>query len=74
MKKPKTGSLTRVIHLMPDFVSEALQENNLMVAYYHRPAYQQNDYVGWIARAKRLETKTKRLSQIPNDIGHAIVT
>jgi hypothetical protein len=29
-----------------------------------RPAYQQNDYIGWINRVKRQATKVKRLSQM----------
>jgi hypothetical protein len=28
------------------------------------PPYQQNDYIGWITRAKRQETKEKRLAQM----------
>ena len=42
---------------MPDFVREALIASGLMEAYRERPPYQQNDYVGWINRAKRLATK-----------------
>ena len=40
---------------MPDYICTALNERGLMDAYHSRPAYQQNDYVGWITRAK-LET------------------
>ena len=35
-----------------------------MDAYKERPAYQQNDYVSWITRGKKLETKDKRLQQM----------
>jgi len=49
---------------MPDFVQAALVARNLMEAYRERPAYQQNDYIGWITRAKRPETVQKRLSQM----------
>lgn len=49
---------------MPDFVKQALIENDLYQAYSSRPAYQQNDYLGWINRAKRPETKKKRLDQM----------
>lgn len=38
---------------MPDFVSQALAARGLEQAYRDRPAYQQNDYIGWITRAKR---------------------
>jgi uncharacterized protein YdeI (YjbR/CyaY-like superfamily) len=53
---------------MPEFVSDALHENDLMNAYLERPAYQQNDYVGWIARGKRPETKAKRLNQMLEEL------
>ena len=35
-----------------------------MDAYRARPDYQQNDYLGWINRAKRPETKERRLQQM----------
>ena len=49
---------------MPGFVIEALESSNLMNAYNERPAYQQNDYIGWITRAKRESTRNKRLHQM----------
>ena len=49
---------------MPDFVRDALLEHGLTEAYRRRPPYQQNDYIGWITRAKRQETKEKRLAQM----------
>lgn len=36
--------------------------------YRERPAYQQNDYLGWIDHAKREETKEKRLRQMPEEL------
>lgn len=53
---------------MPDFVKTALEANGLMDAFHERPAYQQNDYLGWIARAKREGTKLKRLQQMLNEL------
>jgi uncharacterized protein YdeI (YjbR/CyaY-like superfamily) len=53
---------------MPDFVKTALEERNLMNAFNERPAYQQNDYIGWISRAKRQETKLKRLQQMLDEL------
>jgi hypothetical protein len=35
-----------------------------MDAYRQRPAYQQNDYIGWITRAKLPATRQKRLDQM----------
>ena len=57
----KNARLGRPRHVMPKFVKEALEERGLMDAYEERPAYQQNDYVGWINEAKRPDTKEKRL-------------
>jgi uncharacterized protein YdeI (YjbR/CyaY-like superfamily) len=53
---------------MPRFVNQALEERGLMDAYKERPAYQQNDYVGWINGAKRPETKERRLQQMLNEL------
>jgi uncharacterized protein YdeI (YjbR/CyaY-like superfamily) len=39
-----------------------------MAAYDARPAYQRNDYLGWIAQAKREETKAKRLAQMLDEL------
>ncbi len=62
------GNLSRPIQPMPDFVGEALNRHGLTTAYRARPAYQQNDYVGWINRAKRPETKLKRLEQMLEEL------
>jgi uncharacterized protein YdeI (YjbR/CyaY-like superfamily) len=35
-----------------------------MKEYRARPAYQQNDYLGWINRAKRDQTRQRRLGQM----------
>ena len=55
-------------HPMPAFVRDALIESDLMELYSERPPYQQNDYVGWIAGAKREETKQKRLAQMLDEL------
>ena len=60
--------LKRPRHEMPPFVREALLERGLMEAYRSRPPYQQNDYLGWINRAKREETKRKRLAQMLDEL------
>ncbi len=62
------SNLQRPKHPMPDFVRRALEESNLTGAYKARPAYQQNDYIGWIAHAKRQETKEKRLLQMLEEL------
>ncbi len=68
MSDDKSNNLKRRRHPMPEFVREALEGHTLMSAYQARPAYQQNDYIGWITRAKRQETKTKRLTQMLEEL------
>lgn len=53
---------------MLGFVREALEQHGLVQAFDRRPAYQRNDYLGWIARAKRAETQLKRLSQMLDEL------
>lgn len=53
---------------MPDFIRAALSARGLMEAYLSRPPYQQNDYVGWINRAKLEATKQKRLNQMLDEL------
>lgn len=61
-------ALTRDINPMPDDIRAAVAERGLTGAYQARPAYQRNDYLGWIARAKRPETKEKRLRQMLEEL------
>ena len=62
------NSLKRPRYPMPDFIFEALNERGLMEAYRARPPYQQNDYIGWITRAKRQETRQKHLNQLLDEL------
>ena len=39
-----------------------------MSDYERRPRYQRNDYLGWIARAKRPDTREKRIRQMLDEI------
>ena len=64
----KDIQLKRPIHPMPKFVELALEARGLMADYRSRPAYQQNDYIGWIIDAKRQETKEKRLHQMLDEL------
>jgi uncharacterized protein YdeI (YjbR/CyaY-like superfamily) len=61
-------SLKRPQNPMPGFVKQALEKSNLMGEYKSRPAYQQNDYIGWINDAKLKETKEKRLQQMLEEL------
>jgi uncharacterized protein YdeI (YjbR/CyaY-like superfamily) len=53
---------------MPEYVERALEERGLMEAYRARPDYQQNDYIGWIERAKREDTRVRRLEQMLDEL------
>jgi hypothetical protein len=66
--KKATSRLKRPRYPMPGFVRVALVGRNLMEAYRARPPYQQNDYIGWITRAKFDATKEKRLAQMLDEL------
>lgn len=61
-------ALTRDLQPMPDEVRVALESRGLVEAYAARPAYQRNDYLGWIARAKRPDTRERRLRQMLDEL------
>jgi uncharacterized protein YdeI (YjbR/CyaY-like superfamily) len=60
--------LQRPRHPIPKYVRDALVESDLMTAYEARPPYQRNDYIGWITRAKKEETREKRLAQMLKEL------
>jgi uncharacterized protein YdeI (YjbR/CyaY-like superfamily) len=62
------STLKRPIHKIPKYVREALAKRGLMEAYRSRPAYQQNDYIGWITSAKLRTTQDKRLDQMLDEL------
>ena len=68
MDEDKFRNLKRPRYPMPKFIEEALVQHDLMETYQERPAYQQNDYIGWITRAKRQETIEKRLVQMLDEL------
>ena len=61
-------ALTRPKNPMPDDIRDLLEARGLMAAYQSRPPYQRNDYLGWIGRAKRPETRQKRLDQMLQEL------
>lgn len=73
MRDDKFSNLKRPRYPMPDFVKEALEDRGLIEAYWDRPAYQQNDYIGWITRAKRPATVEKRLNQMLDELARGDV-
>jgi uncharacterized protein YdeI (YjbR/CyaY-like superfamily) len=58
---------------MPTDVAEALSKNRVLDAYQSRPPYQRNDYLGWIGRAKRPETRAKRIEQMLDELARGDV-
>mgnify|MGYP001816093476 CR=1 FL=1 len=68
MTEQDFSNLKRPRNPMPDFVKAALDARGLTDAYRARPAYQQNDYIGWITRAKRPVTVDKRLAQMLDEL------
>jgi hypothetical protein len=60
--------LKRDVQPMPGMVRRALDARKLMDAYRARPDYQQNDYLGWINKAKLDDTKRKRLDQMLDEL------
>lgn len=61
-------ALKRPLHPMSEDVRIALEQSGLMAAYQSRPPYQQNDYIGWIERAKQPQTRQKRLAQMLREL------
>jgi uncharacterized protein YdeI (YjbR/CyaY-like superfamily) len=53
---------------MAEDVRSALAERGLVDDYAARPAYQQNDYLGWIERARRPATRLKRIEQMLDEL------
>lgn len=62
------SKLKRSRYPMPSFIRQALVDAAVLSSYRARPAYQQNDYIGWIVRAKQEETKLKRLHQMISEL------
>jgi uncharacterized protein YdeI (YjbR/CyaY-like superfamily) len=68
MREEQARRLKRPIYPMPDFIQRALLKHGLLEAYQKRPAYQQNDDIGWITRAKQQVTREKRLQQMLDEL------
>ncbi len=61
-------TLQRPKNPMPDDIALRLATQGLQSAYDARPPYQRNDYLGWIGRAKRPETREKRIAQMLDEL------
>ncbi|SHH06612.1 YdeI/OmpD-associated family protein [Pedobacter caeni] len=71
--KKELKDLKRALNEMPDDIKEALIAAEVFDLYQARPPYQQNDYLGWIGRAKLPETKKKRLQQMLTELKNGTV-
>lgn len=60
MKRPKQP--------MPPDVDQALRSAGVLDAYRERPAYQRNDYLGWIGQAQRDVTRANRVRQMVDEL------
>lgn len=61
-------SLKRDIQKMPSDVEKALKKEGLVDKYKARPAYQKNDYLAWIKRAKQDKTRESRINQMLSEL------
>ena len=64
----ESSRLKRPLYPMPEDFLKFLEKEDLVSTYYARPPYQRNDYISWITRAKREETRTKRLQQMIDEL------
>lgn len=53
---------------MPADVRASLVDRGVLDDYRSRPAYQRNDYLGWIGGAKRPETRRRRIEQMLDEL------
>ncbi len=58
----------RATNAMPDDVRRAIVGSGLMDEYEARPHYQRNDYLGWISRAQRRDTRQRRIEQMLDEL------
>ena len=61
-------ALIRDLNPMPDWIRSELVSRGVLEAYEARPAYQRNDYLGWITKAKLEATRRKRLDQMLDEL------
>lgn len=66
--QPTIDRLTRPTQPMSDAVRTALVRRDLVENYQRRPAYQRNDYLMWINKAKRDDTRQKRIQQMLDEL------
>ncbi len=58
------SALKRPIQPMPEDIAALLDARGLRAAYDARPPYQRNDWLAWIARAKKSATRARRIDSM----------
>ena len=56
--------LKRARQTIPASIRRLLVENDLMDAHRARPPHPRNDYLAWIARGKKPETRARQVAQM----------
>lgn len=62
------GRTLRPRNSIPEDVGARIEARGLRRAYEERPPYQRNDYLGWIGRARREETRERRIAQMLDEL------
>jgi uncharacterized protein YdeI (YjbR/CyaY-like superfamily) len=60
--RDKNGRLRRKPNELPEHVKQALEQAALRADFDARPAYQRDEYLAWLTRAKQPEVRAKRLA------------
>lgn len=60
--------MKRAQNPMPDDIAARLDTLGLRAAYDARPPYQRNDWLGWIGRAKRPDTRQRRIDSMMSEL------
>lgn len=68
ISETEAKKLKRPVNPMPEDIEKTLKKRNLITAYKRRPAYQKNDYIGWITKAKTKVTRNKRVRQMLGEL------
>ncbi len=63
--------MKRATQEMPPDIQDELEERGLLELCAARPFYQRNDYMAWIGRAIRQETRSKRIEQMLDELATA---
>lgn len=57
---------------MPEDIQLAIEDRALMDEYLARPVYQQYDYIEWVARARSIEERDRRLSMMLDELAEGV--